>query len=119
MCSSRYNHQVSIEEIDHINILIILRCVAVQLVANLSGHSYKVVRKCSMSIKPLFQASTSLSAIKFVWKVQFQQFIDKHFSIACSKPFLMVHLNQECFSTQIWTFIVIVPWINIHANGSL
>ena len=46
-----------------------------------------------------------------------QQF--KHFSIACSKLFHMVHLNQKCFSTQIWTFIVIVPWINIHANGSL
>ena len=31
----------------------------------------------------------------------------------------MVHVNQKCFSTQIWTFIVIVPWINIHANSSL
>ena len=56
-------------------------------------------------------------AITLVWKVQFQQF--KHFSIACSKLFLLVHLNQKCFSTQIWTFIVIVSWINIHANGSL
>ena len=37
-------------------------------------------------------------AITLVWKVQFQQF--KHFSIACSKLFLMVHLNQKCFSTQ-------------------
>ena len=29
----------------------------------------------------------------------------------------MEHLNQKCFSTQIWTFIVIVSWIDIHANG--
>ena len=55
--------------------------------------------------------------ITLVWKVQFQQF--KHFYIACSKPFRMVHLNQKCFSIKILTFIVIVSWINIHANGSL
>ena len=55
--------------------------------------------------------------ITLVWKVQFQQF--KHFYIACSKLFLMVHLNQKCFSIKILTFIVIVSWINIHANGSL
>ena len=56
--------------------------------------------------------------ITLVWKVQFQQF--KHFSIACTKFFLMVHLNQKVFfHSNLDVYRVIVPWINIHANGSL
>ena len=52
------------------------------------------------------------SAISSVWKVQFQQF--KHFSVAYNELFHMVCLTQNCFSTQIWPFFALVPWINIH-----
>ena len=51
-------------------------------------------------------------AITSVWKLQFQQF--KHFSVACNRLLHMAHLNQKCFSTQIF---MIVRWINIHVTG--
>ena len=54
-------------------------------------------------------------AITSIWKVQFQEF--KHFSVACNELFHMVRLTQKYFSTQIWSFFLIVPWINIHENG--
>ena len=78
--------------------------------------SWSYHRLTSMQMAWLWFVQVRL-AITLVWKVQFQQF--KQFNIACSKLFLMVHLNQKCFSAKIWTFIVIVTWINIHANGSL
>ena len=49
---------------------------------------------------------TFLSAIISVWMVQSQQF--KHLSVAYNELFHMVHLTQKCFSTQIWSFFLIV-----------
>ena len=51
-------------------------------------------------------------AITSFEKVRFQQF--QHFSVAINVLFHMVHLTQKCFSTQIWPFFALVPWINIH-----
>ena len=41
---------------------------------------------------------SSLIAITFVWKVQFQQF--KLFYISCNELIHIEHFNQKCFSPQ-------------------
>ena len=62
--------------------------------------------------KPLVLQFHIWSAISSIWKVRFQQF--KHFSIADNELYHMVHSTQKYFSTQIYRFFALVPWINIH-----
>ena len=54
-----------------------------------------------MAYCDLYMTFQARLAIALVWKVQFHKF--DHFYIGCKELFHMVHLNQECFSTQIWT----------------